>query len=102
MENLDEVFQQKVGVEWGFLEIGHFHRVAVPNMVFLERFELSVGGEVLLQLFVGQIRWTAALDEPEVGSMCFLKDGLERERHRAALGIVGEAIVGPCILVEAT
>ena len=71
-------------------------------MAFLESFELSIGGEVLLQLFVGQIRWTAALDEPEIGSMCFLEDGFKGERNRAALVIVGEALVGTCILVEAT
>ena len=98
MEDVDVVTQQPVRTEGRLLvEEGTLH-VAAVDLSTAESLELIVAVMLAEEFGRGDVVVAAITEEPDISLASLLQDGLEGQRHTAAVVIVSPGIVAAGIL----
>ena len=98
MEDVDVITQQPVWTEGRLLvEEGTLH-VAAINLSAAEGLELIIAVMLAEKFVWGDVVVATITEEPDIGLASLLQNGLERQRHAAAVLIVGPGIVAASIL----
>ena len=93
----DEVAKETVGVKGCFLVEMVMGEVATPDVVLLEGAETGVRLVVGSELAVGEGLAGVELDEPHVGILSAVENGLEAETNATTTLAVGKEVVGACV-----
>ena len=98
MEDVDVITQQPVWTEGRlFIEKGTLH-VAAIDLTAAESLELIIAVMFAKEFIRGDVVVAAITEEPDISLASLLQNGLERQRHTAAVVIVGPGIVAAGIL----
>ena len=98
MEDVDVITQQPVWTEGRLLVEERTLHVAAIDLTTAESLELIIAVMLTEEFIRGDVVVAAVTEEPDIGLASLLQDGLERQRHTAAVVIVGPGIVAAGIL----
>ena len=98
MQNLYQVGQQIIGTERSLLVERNFRRITTIDIPGLESLKTGVADIIRLQISIAHVAVAVVLHQPDVGIARLVENGLESQRNRAAVGIVGKSVTPASIL----
>ena len=102
MQNSDEIGEQPVGTERGFLVEQRELYITAIGLLLAESLELTIAMMFAEELAIGDEVIAAETEQPDIALPCPLQHGFKRQRHATAMFVGSPRILALCIAQHLT